>query len=124
MMIESTEKVTVDLLKLALDASSLRQQALANNIANAGTPGYVPVRVNFETQLDALRRSLAGGEKLEAGQLRGVAPVLERAPAGSTVALDMEAAAMAENSTRYNALLKALNKHLSIMSTAINEGKR
>lgn len=33
-----------------LNTLAMRQRAIANNIANANTPGYLPVRVAFEDQ--------------------------------------------------------------------------
>jgi len=36
----------------------------------------------------------------------------------------MQVAAMAENSLRYQALLKGLSHHFSMMSLAVNDGKR
>lgn len=41
----------LDILAKSLDASVLRQQVLANNIANANTPGFSPQAVAFEDQL-------------------------------------------------------------------------
>jgi flagellar basal-body rod protein FlgB len=125
-MTNLTEAVTVDLVRLALDAASMRQQAIANNIANANTAGYVPARVSFESQLDAVRRTLQQNDRLSADMLYGIRPVIEREQAAGTqgVAIDMEAVKMTENATHYQALLKALSKHFSIMGTAINNGKR
>lgn len=127
-MFGSTEAVTMNLTTLALDAASMRHLALANNIANANTAGYAPASVNFEQQLGAARAALAEGRPLQTSMLRGVQPVLLRsAPAAEpdrTAALDAEVAAMAENTVHYQALLKGLNKHLSILSAAISEGKR
>ncbi|HYD79886.1 MAG TPA: flagellar basal body rod protein FlgB [Paucimonas sp.] len=125
-MINQTEAVTVDLVRLALDAASMRQQAIANNIANANTPGYMPARVSFESQLDAVRRTLRDNGRLSADMLSGLRPVVEREQAAGSqgVAIDMEAVKMSENATHYQALLKALNKHFSIMGTAVNNGKR
>jgi flagellar basal-body rod protein FlgB len=39
------------LYRNTLDAYAARHRAVASNIANASTPGYVPTRVSFETQL-------------------------------------------------------------------------
>ncbi|MBX3170359.1 MAG: flagellar basal body rod protein FlgB [Candidatus Eremiobacteraeota bacterium] len=39
------------LLENSLDASSLRQQVIANNIANLNTPGYQAQTVSFEAEL-------------------------------------------------------------------------
>jgi flagellar basal-body rod protein FlgB len=43
---------------------------------------------------------------------------------GDTVALDQEMAALSENTLHHQALLKALNKHFSLLGAAIAEGKR
>ena len=42
-MTDGIEAVTRSALALALDAASLRQQAIATNIANANAVGYVPL---------------------------------------------------------------------------------
>ena len=57
-MFGNTEAITVEMAKLALDAASLRHQAIAHNIANANSPGFAPVRVSFEDQLGAVRAAL------------------------------------------------------------------
>lgn len=41
----------INVLDKAMDASWIRNDAIANNIANADTPGYKRQDVNFETQL-------------------------------------------------------------------------
>ena len=40
------------------------------------------------------------------------------------VRLDSEVAAMAQNGAHYQTLLKALNRHLSVLASAVSEGKR
>jgi len=45
------------LLMRLLDAASLRHKVIANNVANANTPGFVRDSVKFEHELaDAMRR--------------------------------------------------------------------
>ena len=41
----------LDILHRTMDASTLRQQVLANNVANADTPNFKRSEVNFEAQL-------------------------------------------------------------------------
>jgi len=43
----------------AMDVASLRQQVIANNIANVNTPGYAPSKVNFE---DEMKRCMASAK--------------------------------------------------------------
>ena len=126
-MVSSVESGTVGLVKLALDAASLRQQALANNIANLNTPGYVPFRVKFEEQLAGARAHHLAGSPVSQSDLAGVTPILEEdaSSVGSTqVAIDMEVAKLAQNVVHYQALVRGLSKKMAILSLAINEGKR
>jgi len=127
-MFGQTEAITLDMLKMALDAASLRHQAIANNIANVNTPGYAPARVSFEAQMGALRSTLQQGNPITPGMLSGIRPVLEREAvvqeSDRTALLDKEIVNMAQNTVQYEALLKALGKHMSILSAAVAEGKR
>ena len=110
---------------MALDATALRQQAIAQNIANANTPGYQRIGVSFETHLGALRNTLKQGGTPSLASLRDVRPALELVGSpGDKVALDMEVASLSENTLQQQTLLKLLNKHMSLLSTAVNEGKR
>jgi flagellar basal-body rod protein FlgB len=112
----------VALARLALDAASLRHQVIANNIANANTPGFVPLKVNFEQQL-AFARGASGG--MPAPLSASVRPFIEAdAGAGARVVLDMEMVKLAQNTVQYQSLLRALDKRGSILSTAISEGRR
>ncbi len=127
-MTASIESVTMGAVSLALDAALLRHQAIASNIANANTPGYQPLRVSFEEQMGALGAALR--DPADASALVGVTPRLERdasAPvvdASSGVALDEEVARLSANTVHYQALLRGLGKHLSILGMAANDGKR
>ncbi|MFC4161853.1 hypothetical protein [Chitinimonas lacunae] len=123
-MIERNEAVTVSLVRLALDAASLRHQAIATNIANAGNAEHRPLRVSFEEQLDAARRELNSRGRVGTGSLSGVTPRLIGDAAPGERPLDLETANMAQNTMQYQALLKGLSKYMSIVSAAINEGKR
>jgi len=51
MNVNNTFTKTVDLLHRAMDASSVRGAVIANNIANADTPGFKRSTVNFESEL-------------------------------------------------------------------------
>ena len=44
---------TLDILQRSMDVSMLRQDVIANNIANADTPNFKRSFVNFESQLAA-----------------------------------------------------------------------
>jgi len=42
---------TVDVLHRAMDASTVRRQVIANNLANADVPNFKRTNVNFESEL-------------------------------------------------------------------------
>lgn len=117
------EAVTTSLMRLALDGAALRHQAIAANIANATTPGYAPVRVSFEGQLQEARDRLQAGEAPQRVAADAAASV-EAEPDDTPVAIDLQAAQLAQNVVHYQALLKGWSKRMSILSVAINEGKR
>ncbi|MGQ5524427.1 flagellar basal body rod protein FlgB [Chitinimonas sp. PSY-7] len=125
---QATESVTLQLVSKALDAASLRQQAIAANIANVSTAGYRPVRVSFEDQLQVAQSQLNSGGKLDASALVGLQPRLvetgETVTGESNAGLDIQTAELARNAIQYQALLKGLSHHFAMMSTIINEGKR
>ena len=128
-MINEIESVTVNLVKLALDAANMRHQAIANNIANANSSGYAPLTVNFDEQLENLRTSLQSRQRIDPEKLHGIKPFIEEQQillgGGTTkVMLDMEVAKLSQNVVHYQALLRGLSKSMSIVSVAINEGKR
>jgi flagellar basal-body rod protein FlgB len=128
-MTEGLEAITTAALGLALDAASLRQQAVAANIANANSVDYVPLSVNFEAQLEDARRALETQGRLDATSLAGVRPRLEALPLDGTglppkVLLDAEVASLSQNAVHYQALVKALSKHYALLSAAVSEGKR
>ncbi|HID12005.1 MAG TPA: flagellar basal body rod protein FlgB, partial [Candidatus Latescibacteria bacterium] len=52
------DRTSIPLLAKALDAYTLRQRAIADNIANSETPGFRRREVRFEEEL---RRALEGG---------------------------------------------------------------
>lgn len=127
-MTDGIEALTTAALSIALDAASLRQQTFASNIANANALDYVPQRVSFESQLEELRRGLAGSGRLDASALREVTPRVEQALDArglpTQVQLDVEAAGMARNTVQYQALVTGLSRHFAILSMAASDGRK
>jgi len=125
-MAEGIEAITTAALGLALDAAALRHQAIAANIANHATEGYVPMKLNFEAQLASARRNFSGN--LDAFALSGVKlelePVLEANGGPARVQLDTEVADMARNSVQFQTLVRGLNRHFAVLSMAASEGKK
>lgn len=130
-MTQAIEAVTLASLSMALDAASLRHQAIASNIANAATQGYVPLQERFSSQMLEARRQLDQGRWLGAAQVDAMAqdsqrlePRRDAAGLPASVQLDSEVAQMAQNAVHYQALLKGLSQHMSLLSSAATDGKR
>jgi flagellar basal-body rod protein FlgB len=127
-MISGTEAITTKALSLALDAATLRQQAIASNIANANAEGYIPLRVSFNAQFDAVRRSLIDRGRTDLTALGAVRmqlePALDDYGVSRPVEIDAEVAALAQNTTHYQTLIRVLSRHLSILASAVSEGKK
>ena len=117
-MTQSIEAVTTASLSLALDAASLRQQVIASNIANANVPGYTAKTVSFDTVM-ANAFGSAQGATLDAH----VVPRLDAGGSPHAVQIDGEMAELALNQLQYQTLVTGLNKHLSVLSVAIADGK-
>lgn len=113
------DAVTAAILVKSLDGLSLRAAANSQNIANAGTPGYRPVRVNFEA---ALAQAAGGG----LSALNAVRPELAPDPThqpGDALRLDLEMAEASATAGRYAALVELLNRQAQISALAVSGGR-
>lgn len=125
----------VAVLEQALSASSLRQNAISNNIANVNTPGYKKSEVSFESML----QSAITGDKLPMvktnarhlptqkngipnPEINTVTNTSMRTD-GNNVDIDVEMAELAKNSIYYNAVAQQLGNYFSGIKSAIKEGR-
>jgi flagellar basal-body rod protein FlgB len=122
------------LLEKGLDAASLRNTVIANNLANVDTPGYKRSDVVFE---DELKKAMSGQ-----GRITGFVTNEKHIPIGgaakaavepqvvlqndttmrndgNNVDIDREMAAMAKNSIMYQVLAQEINGEFQKMKTAI-----
>jgi flagellar basal-body rod protein FlgB len=105
----------------ALQVYSQRGEVLANNLANADTPNYKAQDVDFRsvlatthgTHLNTQSASAATGGALK--YRVPLAPSLD----GNTVDPQLEQAAFAENTVRYQAALTFLSDKFKTLMTAI-----
>jgi len=109
-------------VELSLDYRTWRQNLIAGNVANADTPGYTPVDLDFE---ETLQRAVDGGTT-GARDLSDVDVVFDptRTPGldGNSVDLDREMAKMQANAVLYQAGTKIISKKLALLNYAITEG--
>ncbi len=110
----------INVLDKAADASWLRNEAIANNIANATTPGYKRQDVAFESEL---RKALGydGNESMDA-KVAGVktaslnpVPYIDNAGFsyrldGNNVDIENENVMLAENQLKYQGLMGSISQ--------------
>lgn len=122
---------TMRLLKLGLDASSLRGQTIANNMANINTEDYKRSYVTFEenlsTEVNKISLKKTREEHLN-GDANSKLMSIEQDNStsmrtdGNNVDLDVEKVNQATNSLMYNALITQANSKLSMTKSVINGG--
>jgi flagellar basal-body rod protein FlgB len=123
------------LTKTGLDVSTLRQDTISTNVANANTDNYKASEVTFEDQLSramgtsgGLKMTATDGEHFQAGDATDVkASVVENTSTavnenGNNVDMDLEMSNLAANQIMYSALTQQANSYLSNVSYVINGG--
>ncbi len=119
--------ITFSLLAKSLEGLALRQQAVAQNLANVNTPGYRRKDVLFEDVLQAaLAEPKSREETMRTIQSTRFEVVQESAlyfrNDRGGVDLDREAAELAKTTLRINAVLNLLGKRIALYKQAMNEG--
>jgi flagellar basal-body rod protein FlgB len=113
------DPVSALLINKALDGLSMRAIATSQNIANANSPNYRPLRVTFE---EALRSAATHG----GDAIRSVEPSIkhvETTAAGKEMRLDLELATASETAMRYSALIDLLGRQMQISQIAMRGGQ-
>lgn len=126
-------KTSIPLVAKSLDACMLRSRAIANNLANVGTPGYQRIEVEFESKLrNALDEKKLKGTvdqnehmPLGKGELEQISPIAYRSQDPTkpgevnNVDVDIEAAKMAENQMLYMFGIRFLQSRKGDIENAI-----
>jgi flagellar basal-body rod protein FlgB len=127
-MTDSVEAVTTAALSVALEAASLRHQAIAANIAQAGVQGMTPLAVSFETQLEQARDELASTGFVRPGTIAAVrpevGPALDEQGRTAIQSVDEQMVQLARNAVHYQALVQGLSRHFGVLGLAASEGRK
>ncbi len=110
----------VEVLEAGLRAESLRQKAIANNVANVQTDGYREIDVRFE---ELLEKALKSGGKINLDELKEQFYETEENAVksnGNDVHLEVEIGKMIRNGLRYTAFVRLLGKKYEQMERAIS----
>jgi len=112
--------ITQIALDRALTGAAARQQALANNIANANTPLFKRSDVDFQS---SLAQALNGGASPDQLQQLDFQPQVDNTSSirvdGNNVDMDQEMASLAGNTITYQALVAVAHVRLQMLATAM-----
>ena len=128
----------VHLVGKVMDMQLQRQNIVMSNVSNAKTPGYQPLKLEFEEELQAALSSGSRGALARthekhfpsAFDANGVASSLDRdlkpriVHGEDRVNLDKEMALMAKTSLHYNALVTVMQKNFEGLKNIIVEGAK
>ena len=122
----------LNVLQKGLEASSMRQQVLSNNVANIDTPNFKRSDVDFQAVLGAALGEKSGALSMKltsSKHIPGVAEgggsgiVMDQATSlrndGNNVDVDREMTNVAENGLYYNSLTRAISSQLGMLRMVI-----
>ncbi len=110
----------VDIIEAGIKAESLRQKAIANNVANLQTPGYRRFDVKFK-ELLAKALDSSGTVDLSEIEAQIYQPKTTAVKSnGNDVSLEVEVGEMVKNSLRHKAYIRLLQKKYRQLELAIN----
>lgn len=109
------EAASTGLVLKVLDSLSVRATVTAQNIANANSPGYRPMKVTFEEALQTAART--GAAAVDAVE-PSIVPAID-AMGNSDLRLDLELETASATAGRYGALAEILNRQLQIQALAL-----
>lgn len=107
--------VTMQTIQAALGGLMARQRVIAENVANADTPGYLAGRVSFE---DNLRSAVSEGapSAMHVSTSRSTeAPKVN----GNNVQIDDENVSLIETTLRYQLMVDAMNTKFRILQNSM-----
>ena len=115
--------ITDLVLQRGLEGASMRQQVLANNLANANTAGFKRSDVDFQS---ALASALGDGSSESSVESLGFQPQTDTTSTmradGNNVDFDQENSNLTENAVEYEALLSVAHARMQMLRTALGGG--
>lgn len=109
-------------LKKGLDATSLRQEVISNNIANINTPGFKRSEVVFEDKLKkALNEEDVSLDNLDPKAEKNTTTIMRNDI--NNVDANIEMLNLSSNQLKHSGLTQVLNNYYANNRYVINEGR-
>jgi flagellar basal-body rod protein FlgB len=105
-------------LERAISGASMRQEVLANNLANAETPGFQRSDVDFHSTLAAAMKT-GSASRIDATTFSAQTDPQTLRADGNGVDIDVESANMAKNGLEYEALVSVAKARIGIIQAAM-----
>jgi flagellar basal-body rod protein FlgB len=126
-------RISIPDLGKSLDAYSMRQKAISNNIANVNTPGYKAERVSFEKEYkkaiygSGVKADKTNEKHIQIGtrRLQNLHPEVKlrddrvNDSGINNVDIDFEMSKMAENNLRYQISAELVKKRFRLLQSSI-----
>ncbi|MCM3693274.1 flagellar basal body rod protein FlgB [Neobacillus niacini] len=120
----------IGVMSRAMDASSLRQNAISNNIANADTPNFKPTHVSFENLLQQEISSTFTGSRTDSKHFtigrtdqipipKSFQDNVLMKNSKNGVDLDYEMTEMSKNALWYQSLTYGINEEFNLLKMSI-----
>lgn len=104
----------IGVLQFAVDGLSQQQQAIANNLANADTPGFIAQNVDFQSSLSNAIDSANGGTATVAVTPSTTTP----GPNGNNVDMSSQLAQAEQTTLQYQTMVDMLNAQFRLVEGA------
>ncbi len=125
------------ILEKALDAAWMKNEVIANNIANVNTPGFKKSNVRFEDQMASAASEFQLGSTQKNSKFLPIGNDIKSVESpeimqesftsvrkdGNNVDVDVEMAELAKNTIKFNAIISQLSRQFSNLKDAIKEGR-
>ncbi|HEY3832354.1 MAG TPA: flagellar basal body protein [Acidimicrobiia bacterium] len=103
--------LAISAISASLDGLAAQERIIAQNLANADTPGYTAGQVNFE---DSLRSAIAKGDPTKTS----ITTTPSTDPAnvdGNNVSVDEQSVSLTGTALQYQLMTSAMNNELHIL---------
>ncbi len=106
--------VTIQALQFALNGLSIRQKAIANNIANEQTPGFLATNVHFA---NSLQQALSSNSSASISTSISNQPIRSD---GNNVNLTQQEVNLQNTSLKYQAMISGLNSKFADLKASMD----
>ncbi len=107
--------LAIGAIQASLDGLAARQRIIAQNLANADTPGYLAGRVDFES---SLRNAVNSGDPGQASINTSTSTDPSNLN-GNNVSVDDETVAMTDTTLRFQLMTEAMNNKFHILKESM-----